>query len=110
MNKAYLLHHYYILEGVYDIDEVKFIGVFNSVEDANDTIERFSKLEGFKDHDKSCFIIDEYTVDKKHWINGFIKNDSIDIPIGKDYKKNINLIGPCSEHFAISKYKEEKYE
>ena len=53
-------------------DEEKIIGVFSSLEKANETIEKYKNLEGFRDCPLTCFGIDEYEVDETlNWSEGF---------------------------------------
>ncbi|MCM1167257.1 MAG: hypothetical protein NC299_04600 [Lachnospiraceae bacterium] len=70
--KVYLLWHVHELTDDFGShDEEKLLGVFSTVERANDAIECFKNLEGFKDYPLNCFVTDEYEVDKAMWTEGF---------------------------------------
>ena len=71
--KVYLLWHTHELtDGSGTHDEEKLIGVFSSTEKANDTIEKYKSLEGFRDYPLKCFVIDEYEIDgPTEWAEGF---------------------------------------
>ena len=70
--KVYLLWHTHELtDGFGTHDEEKLIGVFSTAEKANDTIEKCKNLEGFRDYPLSCFMVDEYELDKPNWAEGF---------------------------------------
>ena len=50
------------------------LGVYSSVEKAEEAIERYHKLSGFIDYPKDCFYITECNVDHdSDWIEGFTK-------------------------------------
>ena len=54
-----------------EVDEdVKAIGIYSSHEHASAAVERLKALPGFRDYPKG-FCIDEYEVDKDHWVEGF---------------------------------------
>ena len=62
--KVYLLWHTHELtDDLGTHDEEKLIGVFSSAEKADDTIESYKSLEGFRDYPLNCFMIDEYEMD-----------------------------------------------
>ena len=71
--KVYLLWHTHKLTDDFGThDEEKLIGVFSSAEKANQTIEKYKTLVGFKDCPLDCFEIDEYEIDKaSNWTEGF---------------------------------------
>ena len=71
--KVYLLWHVHELTDDFGTHEdEKLIGVFSSESKANETIQHFKNLEGFRDCSLDCFIIDEYEVDEPNWTEGFI--------------------------------------
>lgn len=66
----------YILEHVYEVDEVdeiKFIGAFSTFDNANSAIENLKKLPGFQNYPVDCFQISKITVDDYGWKEGFVK-------------------------------------
>jgi hypothetical protein len=69
MMSVFLVQHSYEID---DCEETKTIGIYSTKEKAEETIEKFKKIQGFKDY-PDCFFIDEYMVDKDHWTEGFIK-------------------------------------
>jgi hypothetical protein len=52
-------------------DNVKLLGVYSTEPRARDRIERARTMPGF-DIEPDCFIIDDYTVDKDYWAEGFV--------------------------------------
>ena len=69
MHSVYILHHYY--DELNGWEEVKFIGVFSSEEEAEKIIEEYKKLPGFK-YRPNDFCISEYKIDVPAWTEGFI--------------------------------------
>ncbi|HMG81845.1 MAG TPA: hypothetical protein VK559_02305 [Ferruginibacter sp.] len=77
MEKVYLLNHVYEQD---EIEEVKFIGVFSSMEKALKVIEELKDLPGYNKHPIECFHLEDWTIDEYTWKEGFIsweeaKND-----------------------------------
>ena len=64
MTKVYVLQHERVME------DVKFIGVYSSRENAQAAIARLSRAPGFSEA-PAGFHIDEYQVDKDHWVEGY---------------------------------------
>ncbi|QDU91610.1 hypothetical protein Pla175_50400 [Pirellulimonas nuda] len=54
-----------------DYESVKALGIYATREDAEDAIGRFLRLPGFSEHPDG-FSIDEYTVGKDCWPEGFV--------------------------------------
>ena len=52
-------------------DDAKLIGVYRTVESAQDAIQRLHQLPGFRDYPDG-FQIEEYQVDVDHWTTGFV--------------------------------------
>ena len=52
-------------------DDAKLIGVYSARDNAEAATARLSDKPGFRDH-PAGFQIDEYPVDKDHWVDGFI--------------------------------------
>ena len=52
-------------------EDVKLIGVYSSIAEANSAIERKGSCEGFRDH-KVGFEISTYSLDKDTWSEGFV--------------------------------------
>ena len=52
------------------VEDVKFIGVYSSREQAQAAVARLGRLPGFRDAPDG-FHIDEYRVDQDHWAEGY---------------------------------------
>lgn len=76
--KVYLLQHSYEYEVYEDIktSETIIIGIYNSQEKAEEVKSKFKIKQGFNRFSEDCFYIDEYELDKDHWIEGFVTWDS----------------------------------
>ncbi|MCA1936095.1 MAG: hypothetical protein LDL37_11610 [Asticcacaulis sp.] len=68
IEKVYILHH--LREDDEYGDDAKLIGVYRSEDAARLAIFRLKDKPGFRDHSKG-FGIDEYYLDRDHWIEGF---------------------------------------
>lgn len=68
MNVVYLLQHSYELDN--GCEEIKTLGIFSDEKNAQEAIDEYKKLPGFKNH-KNGFFIDKYKLDKKNWAEGF---------------------------------------
>jgi hypothetical protein len=66
--KVFVLQHVHSLEG--GEEDVKFIGVYSSRENAQAAIKRLSQAPGFSEA-LTGFHIDEYQIDKDHWAEGY---------------------------------------
>ena len=69
METIFVVQHVHEIEK--DIEDVKFIGVYSSLNNANMAVERLKAQPGFCDL-PGGFHIDEYSLDKDHWSEGFI--------------------------------------
>jgi len=67
MTTVFVLQHAYT---VGDRDEVKMIGVYASITDAEVAVERLRDLPGFDQHPDG-FHIDAYRIGEDHWREGF---------------------------------------
>lgn len=67
MTKVYIVQH---TRSDDDCDNIKFIGAYSSNTDAESAVNRLKNIQGFKDYSNG-FSIDEYQVDKDHWVEGF---------------------------------------
>lgn len=76
MNTVFLVQHLYDLE---NNEEVKFVGVYSSLEKAQQAIERLRLLPGFMEKPEG-FNIDEYTLNQDHWTEGFVTITSVEVP------------------------------
>lgn len=54
-----------------DGDDVKLLGVYSSRQKAQDRIAAARTVPGFRE-EPDCFLVDPYTVDEDHWVEGFI--------------------------------------
>jgi hypothetical protein len=66
--KVFVLQHVHTLES--GEEDVKFIGVYSSRENAQAAIKRLSQAPGFSKA-LTGFHIDEYQIDKDHWVVGY---------------------------------------
>lgn len=67
MKSVFLLQHGYEAG---EIEGTKIIGIFSSRETAEQMRIKYKSLPGFKNYPDS-FFIDEYTIDKSYWEEGF---------------------------------------
>ena len=75
MNTVYLLEHTYEWKSDHGEKryETKTLGVFYSEEEAKKkAVDYYITLPGFKDFSRECFNIDEYNLNEKEWVEGFI--------------------------------------
>ncbi|HBF35730.1 MAG TPA: hypothetical protein DDW50_00230 [Firmicutes bacterium] len=68
MKSVYLLQHSYEVNGC---DETKVIGIYETKEKAEETIEKLKRAPGFARYPDS-FCIDQYEINQDHWIEGFM--------------------------------------
>jgi hypothetical protein len=54
-----------------DLEDVKFIGVYSSRENAQAAVARLAHAPGFSDAPDG-FHIDEYRIDQDHWVEGYV--------------------------------------
>lgn len=69
MKYVYVVQHSYEVD-VYD--EIKFIGVYSSEENAKSAVNRLKNKEGFSSFPENCFYINKYLIDEDNWTEGFI--------------------------------------
>ena len=67
--KVFVLFHSHQIHD--DEESSKLIGVYSTRELAKRAIQRKSQMPGFRET-RSGFHIDEYTLDKDYWTEGFI--------------------------------------
>ena len=70
--KVYLLQHAYDYGEDLAHSEIKTLGVYESIKSAERAINRYKCLPGFREYSDDCFHIDEYTINKGTWTEGFI--------------------------------------
>jgi hypothetical protein len=68
MNSVFVVLHAY--ETSNGVDSVKMIGVYSSRENSASAVSRLTKQPGFCDFPDG-FSIDEYEINKDHWLEGF---------------------------------------
>lgn len=68
MEFVYKVDHVYEVD---DIEEVKFIGVFSSIEKAREAVNELILQPGFKDHPTDAFQINKIKIDRIGWVEGF---------------------------------------
>lgn len=102
MEKVYILHHSYEMEGQ---EQTKLIGVYTSAGEAEAAVARLKNQPGFKDRPDD-FIYEAYELNKDHWTEGFSVMTTI---LVKDIKDNWK---PVAAAFLIDGTYEivEKYE
>lgn len=64
MKSVYLVQHETKLENV------KLIGVFDDIKEAQKVVDKFKTLSGFNENIDG-FVIDEYEINRSYWIEGF---------------------------------------
>ena len=69
--KVYVLEHVHELD---DVEDIKRVGVYESVDEATRARERSSLLPGFRDYPDG-FHISEYELGRDHWTSGFVTID-----------------------------------
>lgn len=75
LRKEFIMDDVFAVEHIYEkdeIEEIKFIGIFSSIERAKDAIKFLYDKPGFRDHPFECFKIDKVKVDAYEWKDGFI--------------------------------------
>jgi hypothetical protein len=68
LTKVYVLQHVHSVDD--GADDVKFIGVYSSRENAQAAITRLIQAPGFSEAPVG-FYIDEYQLDKDQWVEGY---------------------------------------
>ena len=68
MKKVYVVQHVHSFED--GAEDIKFIGVYSSRENAQAAVNRLCRAPGFSEA-PSGFHIDEYSLDKDQWVEGF---------------------------------------
>ena len=68
MEFVYKVDHVYEVD---DIEEVKFIGVFSSMEKAQEVVNKLILQPGFRDYPVDAFQINETKIDRIGWSEGF---------------------------------------
>jgi hypothetical protein len=69
--EVYLLWHTHVDDRLEGGEDIKLIGVYSSIDEANSAIQRKGQCEGFIDH-KDGFEISTYTLNKDSWTEGFV--------------------------------------
>lgn len=70
MKSVFVLQHVHSRQD--DVEDVKFIGVYSSRENAEAAVARLSRLPGFSDVPDG-FHIDEYRLDQDQWVEGYVE-------------------------------------
>ncbi len=75
MEKFYLLYHAYEFS---DSKEIKHLGLYSSLENAEKAKERYFRLSVFSEYPENCFYISEFMPDTDaEWTDGFVNSDKI---------------------------------
>jgi hypothetical protein len=69
--KVFLVQHSYEVEQC-GHDEIKHMGIYSTRQLAEAAVKRLSELPGFRDK-PDCFYINECTMDKDDWTEGYIE-------------------------------------
>jgi len=69
VTRVFLLQHVHSFED--GAEDVKFIGVYSTREQAQAAVGRLCKAPGFSEA-RDGFHIDEYVVDKDQWVEGYL--------------------------------------
>lgn len=75
MDKVYLLYHIHEMDN--DDEDVKLIGVYSSLSNAEEALLRVAHAPGFRENPEG-FQIHAYKLDKDSWTEGFVtvENDA----------------------------------
>ena len=77
--KVYVLSHVYEYGENDEFDEIKELGIYSTKQKAEEAIERYYILSGFKRYPRSCFQIREQKVDLDfEWTDGFMTDEDIE--------------------------------
>lgn len=68
MKDVFKVDHVYELN---DIDECKFIGIFSTLINAEDAVNKLIEQPGFREHPIDSFQINKIKVDRIGWQEGF---------------------------------------
>lgn len=91
MKKFYLLYHAY--EFAYG-KEIKHLGLYSSLEQAEKAKKRYFRLSGFSEYPENCFCIDEFTPDNDNqWTDGFVNSDTLT----EDFRKLTAILNDMAE-------------
>jgi len=67
--EVYIVQHERIISE--NVEDIKFIGVYSTKENAQEAVTRLSLQPGFSDT-VDGFYIDEYIMDKDNWTEGYV--------------------------------------
>jgi hypothetical protein len=99
MKTVFVLQHSY---SVGDREEVKLIGVYASLAEAEAAVSRLVDQPGFRDY-ADGFNIDAYEIGQDHWQEGFASIATIMIPL---HDENIDVWSPVhAEVLASGRYR-----
>lgn len=101
--KVYLLYHIYEY-GEDKHEDIKFLGIYSSEQEASKAMERYYKLMGFKEYPKEFFIIDDYVVNEDtYWKEGFVNT--------ADLERDFKILTDCfNKWLGIDKSPSESWE
>jgi ribonucleotide reductase alpha subunit len=104
MKQLYLLYHVYEYGKELEHECTKELGIYSSLEKAEEAKERYSKLEGFNKYPIESFFVVDFTLDKDEaWTEGFVSSDEIN----EDFRV---LTSHFNEWLGIKKSIEESWE
>jgi len=69
MTYVYVVQH--VREDSDGYDDIKFIGVYSTRQEADKAVARLKQVPGFTETPQG-FYVDQYEVDKDHWTEGFV--------------------------------------
>ena len=70
MESVFFVQHSY-KTGEDDLEEVKFIGIYSTRQNAEKAIMKLKGEEGFRDHPVECFELEEYELNKEYNVEDF---------------------------------------
>jgi hypothetical protein len=81
MDFVYLVQHSYEVGENGEFNEVKLIGVYSTQEKAEEAVDRYKEIPGFKNY-LNGFHIGKHEINKDNWNEGFISwleaNETVD--------------------------------
>lgn len=70
MKQVFIVEHNILVDEENDLYEMKTIGIFSSKRKAEEVVEIYKTLEGFRDY-PDCFNIGTYELDRCYWEGGY---------------------------------------
>jgi len=113
MKEVFVLEHTHGTSKEDQVENLKRLGVYSKIEEAQKSISLYAKLTGFKDHSDG-FLITQCALDKDNntWKKGFVveadkNSEEYFHPVSP---KRHYQVGPGSEYNAIKRWVDYYYE